>query len=118
MTQKLQTAEDSDEGYEDNSSLPVLGSFNENPWINKVNTESQVDDFTSQYCKYWVNDNAENKKNKQKNSPKFIGKYSENTPIITVSESYNGQYKESEIITDEQQNGVENGNKYTFLFVF
>lgn len=54
LTQKIKQTGDSDEDEEENQVPLVLSKEDaENPWMNGVKTESEVNDFIQSYRKYW-----------------------------------------------------------------
>ncbi|XP_015603966.1 U3 small nucleolar RNA-associated protein 14 homolog A [Cephus cinctus] len=65
LTQKVQKDDNSEDDDEKETVLPSA-SDKENPWVNGVKTQSEIDDFISGYRKYW---NDRNKLEKEKKSP-------------------------------------------------
>ncbi|XP_046838453.1 U3 small nucleolar RNA-associated protein 14 homolog A [Vespa crabro] len=57
LTQHLKVADDSndddDDNEQDSMSLQLSDNTKENPWINEVKTESEINEFISSYRKYW-----------------------------------------------------------------
>lgn len=56
LTQKLQKATSSDEENDDQVVPPSFcptAEDKDNPWMNKVKTTQEIDDFLSNYRKYW-----------------------------------------------------------------
>lgn len=55
LTQKVKQEDSSDnEDEEDEVAPPVLSSTDkENPWMNNVKSESEIDEFVKSYRQYW-----------------------------------------------------------------
>ncbi|XP_035724391.1 U3 small nucleolar RNA-associated protein 14 homolog A-like [Vespa mandarinia] len=56
LTQHLKVADDSnddDDNEQDSMPLQLSDNTKENPWINEVKTESEINEFISSYRKYW-----------------------------------------------------------------
>ncbi|XP_043685479.1 U3 small nucleolar RNA-associated protein 14 homolog B [Vespula pensylvanica] len=66
LTQHLKVADDSnddDDTEDDSMPLQLSDNTKENPWLNEVKTESEINEFISNYRKYW--DEKNSKSNKQ-----------------------------------------------------
>ncbi|KAI4489531.1 hypothetical protein M0802_011066 [Mischocyttarus mexicanus] len=73
LTQHLKVANDSNDEDNDNDNvadnenstpLKLSDTTEENPWVNGIKTEHEINDFISSYRKYWDSKNSElNKKN-------------------------------------------------------
>lgn len=64
LTQKIKQSTDESEEDEGNHTPLVLSKEDkENPWMNSVKTESEVDKFIHSYRKYWDQKQQEEKKN-------------------------------------------------------
>ncbi|KAK1132143.1 hypothetical protein K0M31_016274 [Melipona bicolor] len=58
LTQKFKKSNDSEEeDVGDDTPMQFLASDKENPWIENVKTESEIDEFVKNYRKYWDNQN-------------------------------------------------------------
>ncbi|XP_043493693.1 U3 small nucleolar RNA-associated protein 14 homolog A isoform X1 [Polistes fuscatus] len=70
LTQHLKVADDSSDNDDDDNdgdnensmSFKLSDTTKENPWINEVKTENEIDEFINSYRKYWDAKNSESNK--------------------------------------------------------
>ncbi|XP_015185215.1 PREDICTED: U3 small nucleolar RNA-associated protein 14 homolog A [Polistes dominula] len=67
LTQHLKVADDSSDNddngdNEDSTSFKLSDTTKENPWINEVKSENEIDEFINTYRKYWDRVNLESNK--------------------------------------------------------
>lgn len=111
LTQKIRSNEDSDP--EDDAANAVLGpsgSDRDNPWVNGVKTESEIDAFISGYRKYWEEKNKDTKgndvqSNDRSNTEKTIKKKKQ-----IPSSKQRVAINPVESVTEEYANETVNGN--------
>lgn len=78
LTQHLKVADDSnddDDNEDDSMPLQLSDNTKENPWLNEVKTESEINEFISNYRKYW--DEKNSKSNKQNSTSHQINNTSQ-----------------------------------------
>lgn len=86
LTQKVKIANDSDDENNEEDSIPQKLSNNnkENPWVNEVKTESEINEFIKTYRAYWD----------AKNTEKVINEDSTNHQINVVHEEESSKDKQ------------------------
>ena len=69
--QKIDADDTDEDDEEDQAPAKILVEDKENPWMNRpVKTNKEIDDFLSDYKKYWENKNREQKSEEEKEEQK------------------------------------------------
>lgn len=103
LTQHLKVADDSnddDDNEEDSMPLELSDNTKENPWVNEVKTESEINEFISNYRKYW--DEKHSKSNNQS----------------STSHQTNNTSQENDFESKQKQGKEREREKYTYYYYF
>ncbi|KAK2575960.1 hypothetical protein KPH14_007321 [Odynerus spinipes] len=99
LTQKIKVADGSEDENDEEDSTPLLLSNNnkENPWVNAVKTDSEIDEFVKSYRAYWDKKNSKSS-NQDSNNHQTNGISHENS-----KDKQDKQEKDKKVISPKKQ---------------
>lgn len=111
LTQKVKKDDDSEEEDADDQPLKLVSSDKENPWINGVKTEPEIDDFISGYRKFWDERNKQNEQEKDNTNKTVSRDESHKNKNVEEPEIKNFNQKKNPVekLIEEYSNDKENG---------
>lgn len=122
LTQKVKRGDDSDEENEEGEEPLVLSNNDkENPWMNNVKTESEIDDFVKSYREYWDEKKSQEEKvvgieNESKSSVKkhtLDNKLEkQNSDKLGKQNSYKLEKQNSDKLEKQSSDKLEKQNSY------